>query len=524
MAVYGPGCAVIVREAENSEDEEDIDMNDTIGGTLGSAVQRLAMLASQNEPLRDVLRQIGEEIVQLTIAPRPATPELAVQPSVAVPAAEVQTLVAETAVEHSALNSERLLALACAPKVELPRVPRVTTDIPDLEKIEADCRLKAEAARWALARQRLLTNGAQYRTDIVPNDREIIAKAKDVGCFLWMIAPGAPIPHDLRYWDDVAGCFDAASLAVVVLRKVLADDKTFHGFTQPALDLAAEAQSALRMAVQMVSDEPDSDQQTMYWWLRDFAAAERMYIPHFMKIDDPADPTEWRSLLERMRRLDSQIEDVRKREKNRKELLRKGGYHAGTIREGTGTDRDWSKVIDVVDALVLDGVPPSNVGLREMIAPIVHDVPEITLPPSFERVLVEIDRYLTTQASTTPASTRELSNEVEEVARLYEGKTMVMVGGDARPKAHEALRSAFRLKKLIWLTSRDGQSHQDFVPYIARPDVVAVLLAIRWVSHTYGELRKVCGRNGKEFFRLPGGYGPNQVAHQILKQRKKERE
>ena len=47
----------------------------------------------------------------------------------------------------------------------------------------------------------------------------------------------------------------------------------------------------------------------------------------------------------------------------------------------------------------------------------------------------------------------------------------------------------------------------------------AVLLAIRWSSHSYGEVRDYCEKHGKHFVRLPGGYNPNQVAHQILQQR-----
>jgi hypothetical protein len=49
--------------------------------------------------------------------------------------------------------------------------------------------------------------------------------------------------------------------------------------------------------------------------------------------------------------------------------------------------------------------------------------------------------------------------------------------------------------------------------------VTTVLLAIRWSSHSYGEVRDFCEKHGKLFVRLPGGYNPNQVAHQILLQR-----
>ena len=45
-----------------------------------------------------------------------------------------------------------------------------------------------------------------------------------------------------------------------------------------------------------------------------------------------------------------------------------------------------------------------------------------------------------------------------------------------------------------------------------------VLLAIRWSSHSFGEVRSLCERYGKPLVRLPGGYNPAQVAWQILQQ------
>ena len=52
----------------------------------------------------------------------------------------------------------------------------------------------------------------------------------------------------------------------------------------------------------------------------------------------------------------------------------------------------------------------------------------------------------------------------------------------------------------------------------ARQDVAAVLLAIRWTSNSYGAVKDFCRKHGKVFVRLPSGYNPNQVAHQLLLQ------
>jgi hypothetical protein len=177
-------------------------------------------------------------------------------------------------------------------------------------------------------------------------------------------------------------------------------------------------------------------------------------------------------------------------------------------------------VLGVIETLVTEGVPPSNAELREMLLPIVDEMPDqMEAPPGVQRVMTELDRYLATQVAPAAETVREPSEAVRRVALLYEGKTLVLVGGDRRPHAYEALKSAFRLQELTWIATRAHESTEIFDPYLARPEVAAVLLAIRWSSHSYGELRTLCEQHGKEFFRLPGGYNPNQVAHQILQQR-----
>ena len=231
-----------------------------------------------------------------------------------------------------------------------------------------------------------------------------------------------------------------------------------------------------------------------------------------MRLDDPADPTRWHDLQERIGQIDSEIVAVRQHEKQRVKTLKRGQYHAKLLREGSRRPDDWKKVIEVVETLVGEGVPPSNTDLRDMLVPIVDELPEAgELPAGFQRVLAEVDRYLATQAPPPAEIGREVSAEVLRVADLYAGKTLILIGGDRRPFAYEALKAAFRLKELIWITTREHESTEIFVPYVARSDVDAVLLAIRWTSHSYGDVRGLCEKYGKEFFRLPAGYNPSQV-------------
>lgn len=100
---------------------------------------------------------------------------------------------------------------------------------------------------------------------------------------------------------------------------------------------------------------------------------------------------------------------------------------------------------------------------------------------------------------------------------MLRGRTVVLIGGIKRPLAAESLTQAFDLKELVWVEGRD-QTYAEFEPYVARPDVAAVILAIRWSRHGFGEVKEFCEKYDKPLVRLPGGYSPNQVALHIVNQ------
>ena len=422
--------------------------------------------------------------------------------------------------------------LAVPPRhVPLPTVPGVEVPVAwarrtgvsnaNLPLIEASCRLKAEGARWAATRQRRLNEGADYALEIEPADRDIITRAKALeDCFLWMNHSSGPTPYDLSLWENVAGCFDAVAMVISLLRQLVEDVDKNRGLFEQTLDLVSEAQSALRIAVESLGGRPDSDQERMFNWLRHTAIEEHVFVRRFMRRDEPADPANWNDLQLRIRGVDARIEAVRKQEKQRTDLFGKGKYHAHHITEGHGSEEDWKKVLGAVDSLINDGIPPSNIDIRDMLVPIVDDLPDgMEVPHGCQRVLVEIDRYLATKVFPSTEISREISDEVQEVAKLLENKAILVIGGECRPHAHDALKSAFKLKELIWSSSREHEPVSKFEPFVAQPEVAVVLLAIRWSSHSFGEVRDFCLKYGKQFVRLPGGYSPNQVAHQILAQR-----
>ncbi len=331
--------------------------------------------------------------------------------------------------------------------------------------------------------------------------------------------PSGPNPRNLELWEDVAGCFDANAAALALLREVVANLDEYGQVFEKALDLGAEAQSALRMAIEAIEGNADSDQVQIFIWLKETASQNQLFIQRHMRIDDPVDPKAWMDIQDRIGDLDSGLQEIRKEKKRRQGRLQRCQYHVKLIREGKKLDYNWPKVIEIVEEMIADGIAPSNTDLRELLLTVVEDMPEINeIPPGFQRVLSEIDRFLATRLPSAVETVQEITPEVKAVAKLLEGKSIVLIGGDRRQFTQEALKTAFGLKELIWIETRDHESIEGFEPYIARPEVSVVLLAIRWSSHSYGETRDYCDKYGKPLVRLPGGYNPNQVAFQIINQ------
>src|SRR5206468_3908086 len=111
---------------------------------------------------------------------------------------------------------------------------------------------------------------------------------------------------------------------------------------------------------------------------------------------DLADPSEWPSLLARIEHARS---SGRKSPRVVAELDRVRGHQA-EIREGRGTEGNWTAIIEALDGLVAVGLPPSHREIRDLLLPIIDRLPDDEeLPHGFRLILREIDRYLATRPS-----------------------------------------------------------------------------------------------------------------------------
>src|SRR5690606_1470755 len=109
--------------------------------------------------------------------------------------------------------------------------------------------------------------------------------------------------------------------------------------------------------------------------------------------------------------------------------------HLEAILAGRGTEHDWNVLVEAVDEMVAEGLPPSNKVIRDLLMPVLDDLPDRDdLPPGLRLVLREIDRTLATVANGGEAVVaHEPTDEVKEAARLLSGRTVVLIGGVRRP-------------------------------------------------------------------------------------------
>jgi len=512
--------------------------SEKLTSALNGVIHRLVLLAAEDAQLRTELRALAEAVLEITgISDQQAAAEAAVQEPPAVEVAgELVSLTEEPVAETTALQeAEPFVPLAeVLQKLTLgqprPAVEPAPVSYPshwlksttaDLSVIEARCRLKAEGARWAATRRRLIMKHASFSTEIDPRDRAIISKAKAVpDCFLWMCHPSGPSPSDPKSLEDVAGCFDAVADILLVVKQIEGDPDLHRVEFEHSLDLLAEAQCVLRASIDIIHGPTDTDQMQVFNWLKATASERQIFIQRYMRIDDPVDPSQFADLESRIEALDTKVQEIRGRDKQRKKLMGKVRHKTASISgDSDGAQEQWRSLIPIVEELVSDGLPPSNPELRDLLVPVIDSLPEdLDVPAGFQLVLREIDQFMATYPPPETKPVAPPTQQVQDVAKLLKNKSLVMIGGDRRGGAYQAIKDAFGLKELIWIETREHQSIDGFETYVARPDVAAVLLAIRWASHSYGEVREFCDQHGKPLVRLPGGYGLNQVAAQIMGQ------
>ncbi len=265
----------------------------------------------------------------------------------------------------------------------------------DLELIIERCRLKAEGARWAVERVRLIDNGADFHTEVRPTDHQVIQRARDLpNCFLWMNQPRDDIRRQRGDFLQAALCFDAMAETLDVLLATLESDDNERFLA--TVDLVAEAQSALRTIVSRVEDYPDSDQQQVYHWLRNRANSYQFYSSRYKLISDPADPRNAHDVIEKAGNIRSELPRT-----ERISILKRNPLMIVQARldrlhpdPAQCTVEQWDDVFDALDEALEAGISFDSPDLRQLLLPRFEDIPDMEVSEQTDAVLLEIERYV----------------------------------------------------------------------------------------------------------------------------------
>lgn len=131
----------------------------------------------------------------------------------------------------------------------------------------------------------------------------------------------------------------------------------------------------------------------------------------------------------------------------------------------------------------------------------------------------QLVRELAEAARRPSAAPAPTASAEQRVAELVRGRALLVIGGQPREDARTRLRDAFELADVHWpSTSEERPVPAELEPWIARADVAAVVLLIRWIRHALNDVAALCARHDKPLARLPGGYNPSQVANALLEQ------
>ena len=201
--------------------------------------------------------------------------------------------------------------------------------------------LKAEAARWAVERHRLLAENADLNLEIRPQDHEFFRRAQEQGVNLWMLAPRAHRPATPDQFTLIAAWYENLAEALALLDLVIAESGwQAEEMTEPLLELAAVSQSALWVAVGECGGFGDEDQQAVFNWLRNVADEQRIFIRVGLKgTTRPIHPNGLLSVDE-LRRPAGRFEERQAQARKRKKLLAKVRHKASVLTEDTGELRE----------------------------------------------------------------------------------------------------------------------------------------------------------------------------------------
>ncbi len=197
-----------------------------------------------------------------------------------------------------------------------------------------------------------------------------------------------------------------------------------------------------------------------------------------------------------------------------RKLLNKLKFHLARLLAQPEAD-DWERVVEALDGLEEQRPDAQTLAVRKLLE---QDAPVLRqgrLPGDAQRLLHELG--VATRRESAPPG-RVMSIE-ERVASALRGRALLVIGGGPRNQHAERLQATFGLGELIWpVTREDAPDLYSLEPVIARADVAAVVLLIRFIRHALNDVDDLCTRHSKPLARCTAGYNPAQVATALFEQ------
>lgn len=392
--------------------------------------------------------------------------------------------------------------------------------VQELEVVAQRLELKADACAWAVRRHD--ADAAEMGFKFVKDEYESLRARADTmqPCYLWMIHKDSVFIARVD-WERLEACYRACAEAV----RCVTEFPDEYEQSDELLRLAGEAQSAIRAAMSSCGAHPrwtDLDQQFVFDWCLEEGGRRRVFN-EFLALDRLADPSLHAGLRARIGNARREIAGRRQRQKQRRRGLNTIRYHIGQLRDDAEhSGHHWLRIAEGAAEVLASGAEPSDPDLVSALAPVADDLPaEFVKHEGLHAALRFVDDQLAAaerQEDDAPSARREPTPEILRVREALRGTTVVLIGGSPRRHAAEMIEREFELAQLDWLHSKEHGSIAPFEAAIARPETSLVIVMIRWSSHSFEEVQEMCRKHAKVYVRLPGGYNPAQIAHQVVEQ------
>lgn len=194
---------------------------------------------------------------------------------------------------------------AARPAAEAPRYRSPDEDeVALLRNLSLRCAAKAAAIRCATA----------PTADGAPELGET--------CDFWMQPYLSRSDLDQQDWIVLAGSYEVLGSVADQWSHLVAHQALVR-YRKEGYALAAEAQSALREAVQRIRPAPDDDQAAIFRWLRRRSQEEQVRIDRYMRSADVASSAAWQERMDRVVAWRTMVQDARTSERQKRKLTGK---------------------------------------------------------------------------------------------------------------------------------------------------------------------------------------------------------